>query len=1096
MRWSRVFLVASLASASVYAQTTNQVGSEAAINSNRPLLGPPESWVLPAKVPPAPAAADGAATVDLLVDTQRKLTNNGDTIYYSRIFKIASPQGLEDGPLKVNWDPSLETLTLHRYRILRGEQTLDLLGDGSKLSVIQRERNLERAMLDGELTVTLQPEDLRVGDAIEIAFSRTHLDPAMQGRSEALFGPRDGNPYGRYRARVIWPSSKDIKWRAYPGALQPKLTRNAQGSELTADLFNLLPPRAPRGAPSRFGLVNAIQVSEFADWGSVAQAFLPLFETASKLPADSKVRTEAARIAALTPDPKRRAELALTLVQNEVRYLFLAMGDGGYVPTSAEQTWSRRFGDCKARTVLLIALLREMGIEARPALVNTDDGDLVGAKLPAMGSFDHVIVELRVAGRTYWVDGTRQGDTKLDLLAVPSYYFALPVAPNVKGLVKLVPEQLHKPTETISLALDASAGIDAPAPAKAEARFRGESAVIMRARYAGLASFDRDERLRKFWRDRYDFVSPTAVSTAFDDDSGEFVLALTGTAKMDWYRDGNARWYELDRARVGWKWDISREGDLNKDAPYEIDFPDYWESRQTIKLPQSGTGFRLQGGAVNKDVGGVYAFHRKVDINGDTLSMEASTRALAAELPASKAEQSRSEIAALAGTGVYVRVPDEYVATDADLVALKDDKSATARALLHRGAVQFDKGSFDASLADLDAALLNDPSLSAAHAIRAMILASKGDERAIAAANRALELNDKQDFAWRAKGSLALNQDRWDDAETAFTKELALDPKDDRALIGRGTARLMLSKNAEALSDFDAALLISPQAGVKDLRATALYGLGRLEDALAAFSANPSDPGMRLMRADILSSLGRRTEAISELDGLIRTTPKAEYYVARAALWQSADQAKRDRDIAAALRLDPKSVRALSMRSFDAIEKANYKAAESDIAAIEKFEPDSRMPSLLRIELFQKQGRPQDALRIADADVAKSPKDPTILNARCWMKATLNIDLAAAIKDCDTALSIDPNRADILDSRAFAKLRLGSADAAIVDYNSALKLSPGLAASLFGRALARARIGDIAAARSDLAEARKANSDVDKEFAKYGIEIPASLRVE
>lgn len=1086
----------SLASAGTYAGTTNPDGSVVSFKSARPLLGPPEPWILPAQTPPAPAAGEGAATVDLLVDTQRRLSTSGDATYYARIFKIASPQGLEDGPLQVNWDPAFETLTLHRYRIVRAGQTLDLLGDGAKLSVIQREKNLERAMLDGELTVTLQPEDLRVGDAIDVAYTRTRLDPAMKGRSETIFGPRDGNPYGRYRTRVIWPSSKDMQWRAFPGVLQPKLTRSALGYELVADITNVRPPRAPRGAPARFTLVNAVQVSEFPDWASVAQTFLPLFESASRLPAASSVREQATRIAALSPDPKRRAEMALALVQDQVRYLFLAMGDGGYVPASAELTWSRRFGDCKGKTVLLIALLREMGIEARPALVNTDDGDLIGMKLPAMGAFDHVIVELRIAGRTYWVDGTRQGDTKLDRIQVPRYGVALPVAANAKGLVKLTPEPLLLPGETISLALDASAGIDAPAPAQGEARFRGQTATNVRMKYAGLSAIDRDERLRKFWRERYDFVSPSAVSTAFDENSGDFVLSMTGLAKMDWFLDGNTRWYELDRARLGWKWDITRDGDLNKDAPYRIDYPDYWESRQTIKLPQGGNGFRLQGGSVDKTVGDVYAFHRKVSIEGATLSMEASTRALAAEMPAAKAEQSRSEMAALAATGIYVRVPNEYVATNADLVALKNDKPATAKALLHRGAVEFDKGSFDASLADMDAALASDPSLSAAHAIRALILASKGDVRAIAAADRALELNNKQDFAWRAKGALALHQEKWADADTAFSRELAIDSKDERALSGRGTARLMLSRNAEALSDFDAALLISPQLPLHDLRATALYGLGRLEEALTAIGSSPGKTSIRVMRAGILTSLGRRDEAIKELDTLIANGPKVEYHLTRASLWPDSDRAKRDSDIAAALRLDSKSVQALGMRSSAAIESGNFKGAESDIAAIEKLEADSRLPNSLRIQLFQKQGRPQAALRIADAEVAKRPKDPTTLNERCWMKATLNLDLSSAIKDCDTALNIEPSRADILDSRAFAKLRLGSIDGAIVDYDLALKISPGLPASLFGRAIARARKGDVAAAHADLAEARKLSPDIEKRFAEYGIEIPENLRAK
>ena len=66
--------------------------------------------------------------------------------------------------------------------------------------------------------------------------------------------------------------------------------------------------------------------------------------------------------------------MALALVQEKVRYLLIEMNGGGYRPTNADVTWSRRYGDCKAKTVLLIALLRELGVAARPVLVSMCTG--------------------------------------------------------------------------------------------------------------------------------------------------------------------------------------------------------------------------------------------------------------------------------------------------------------------------------------------------------------------------------------------------------------------------------------------------------------------------------------------------------------------------------------------------------------------------------------------------------------------------------------------------------------------------------------------------------------------------------------------------
>jgi len=1063
----------------------------------RPAIGPAPEWVASAEIPPPPPATEGAATIDLLADHQTKLTAEGDSTYFGLAFKIATPQGLSDAALQIGWDPALETLALHRYRIIRDGKILDLLGDGSKLTVLQREENMENAALDGRLTASMQPDDVRVGDIIEIAFTRTRHDPALGGKSETMVGPNDGNSFGRVRFRVLWPDSKKIQWRAFPGVLQPKLIHTAAGNELVADASNIRTPLAPKGAPARFQTINAIDVSEFPDWRSVAHQMLPYYTAAAKLAPDSQVKAQAQRIAAATSDPKRRAELALALVQDQIRYLFLGMDDGGFIPAAADLTWSRRFGDCKGKTVLLIALLHELGIDAEPVLVNTERGDLVGARLPSMDAFDHVIVRAKIAGRSYWMDGTRLGDTRLDDLRTPTYTSGLPVSSASTGLVPLTPEALIQPTETVSLALDASAGIDAPASAKGEMRFRGMTGTDMRMKYTGLSAADLDQQLRELWRKNYDFVTPSSITTATDPKTGDFVIAMTGTAKMDWFSDNGSRWYELDKARLGWKFETDRDGAINKDAPFEIEYPDYWESRETITLPEKGKGFELQGGSVDQVMDGTYAMHRKVEIAEGLVQLETSTKALAGELPAAKAEQMRTEMTALSQKGVYVRVPDEYMATAADIAALQGNKDALVQALLHRGAVHFDREEWTQSVADEDAALALDPSKAMAHAVRALALAVLNDPKAEAAADAALALDNKQVLAWRAKGVVAGSKQKYSDAEAAFSKWVELDPKNEDALVARGSARLVLGRFTDSLTDFDAAMLMGPTARVRMLRATALIGVGRSDDGLAeadrAVQAEPNENSIRWARAQFRAQLAKRDLAMEDLNELIKRSPKADYYIERAALWQSADRAKREADVEAALRLDPKSEKALAYRAAAEIEAGDLARAQSDIAKVEQTDLNGRLAYQLRLELMQKQGKPRETLDFVNAYVAKHPDDAMALNERCWTKGTLNIQIETALADCNASLKLVPESAATLDSRAFINLRLGDNDAAIADYDAALKLSPGQAASLYGRAIARARKGDLGAARADLAAARAIADNIDTRFTGFGISLPTSL---
>ena len=659
----------------------------------RPLVAPAPAWVDIPPLPKAPRDADGSATIDLLGDVQVKFTDKGETTYYGLAWIIGTAHGLDSGSLKVDWDPSLETLTIHRYRVLRDGQPIDLLGDGSHLKVIQRETRMESAMLDGRLTATLQPEDLRVGDVVELSYSIDRHDPAMQGYSEYIVGPSDGATFGRFRVRMLWDKTKPMQWRVYPGILQPKLKKTPQGTELVADLYDTTAPRAPEGAPSRFSMVNAVEVTQFKDWQAVSRLFAPLYAKAATLAPNSPLKAEAAKIAAASPDPKRRAELALKLVQDQVRYLFLGMNDGGFVPASADQTWARRFGDCKGKTVLLVALLTELGIEARPVLVHTQQGDLVGTRLPSMEAFDHVIVEAKIDGRSYWLDGTGLGDDRLDRLETPNYRHGLPITAKGDALVPMVPGPMARPATLVTLSIDASKGLDVPATVTGEMRFSGPLASVARQKFAGFSSAERTRELRKVWRDSFDAITPGKVATMTDPDNGDFVLTMTGTAQMEWTADLGTRWYEVDRSRIGWRLDVAREGEVSKDAPFAFNYPDWWGSKVSIVLPHGGKGFRVQGGdPVDKTVGDLFHFRRKVSLENGVVTMEADTRALSAELPADRAPRTRTEMVELANGGVYIRVPNTYEPTEAEKERTRKADEAEAKAKAKKLPGARDKG--------------------------------------------------------------------------------------------------------------------------------------------------------------------------------------------------------------------------------------------------------------------------------------------------------------------------------------------------------------------------------------------------------------------
>ena len=612
-------------------------------------IAAPPAWVNVRTLPPAPALQVSAPVRALLRDTQLRFDKDGATEdFWDTALQVTSSDGLATlSNVTVSWNPDTDSLTVHRLRILRGGQVIDVLKT-QKFTVLRRESNLERASIDGRLTGSLQIEGLQVGDIVEFAATLRHLDPALGGHHEIYtrFVPMTVDTHLAAR----WAGNDDVRWRTMRGVPDPIVTRD--GADVTASLTipNLATPILPHNAPARFQQANSIQFSDWKDWAQLSALMTPLYAKAATIAPAGAVGREAARIAATTKDPVARAEAALALVEEQVRYLFVGLNDGGYVPAPADLTWQRRYGDCKGKTALLLALLQALGIDAQPVLVNTTAlGDALPRYLPA-NLFNHVLVRATIGGRYYWLDGTRTGDRSLADIGTPGFHWGLPVQATDAALVAMMPTPPKTPLSVTRLWFDASGGFDKPVPAHGEVVLRGDAAITVSRQVAAIAADARDRDLRALWRQNYAYITPTTVTAAFDPVTGRETLTFTGTASLD-MQDGAM---ELTGMQLGGAADFSREPGSDQDAPFAVAFPDFRDHVETIALPDGGRGFAVDSLAFDRVIAGV-EYVREGKIDNGALTLRLTRRAVAPEFPAADADAAQRDLRRLAQMHVYLR---------------------------------------------------------------------------------------------------------------------------------------------------------------------------------------------------------------------------------------------------------------------------------------------------------------------------------------------------------------------------------------------------------------------------------------------------------
>lgn len=531
----------------------------------------------------------------LIRDWQHRLEDGIVTSYSDTATRIDNPQALmEHGTISLSWLPDKGDLTIHRVEIQRAGESIDVIGQGVEFDVIRREQGLEQRLLDGQLTATLAVPGLQVGDILRVTHSVTIDDQALGDEMQVL---QDlwTEPWqvGFARTIVSWPDDEQIYWRAEDhAALGDPVTRGGEKRiEVTLPLAEM--PEMPYDAPSRFKRAPVLRVGTYADWQELSRTMAPHFAKAAQVESDSEIVAQARTIMAKTDDPLHRAALATQLVQDEVSYLLNGLDGGNYLPQDADLTWEKRYGDCKAKSVLLYALLSEMGIQSQTVLVKTRGGDAIPELLPVPGNFDHMIVRATIDGKDYWLDGTSAATRLSNMAAVPPFYYALPLTAEGNDLVEMTQRDQPSPTMVMSVVSDYSAGIDMPALFTLEMQFYGAQGASFR-KMADEADEDSLRQVGKSFASGNGGGAVSSVSLDYDDEKAVGKLIVTGIANSEFQWKQGRLVVESDMAPNA-AFNANRAKPEWREIPVATNGPMRNRIIGELILPNDMTGFVYEG---------------------------------------------------------------------------------------------------------------------------------------------------------------------------------------------------------------------------------------------------------------------------------------------------------------------------------------------------------------------------------------------------------------------------------------------------------------------------------------------------------------------
>lgn len=369
------------------------------------------------------------------IDNQvRKVAANGQSsLYHQMEYEILDEQANQELPgYSFSYAPLRQKAKILKAEILRGEQTILLTQHG-------RHRISDPAyrMYYDLVAYQIAFPTLEVGDRIRIEYRIDDTDV------KNMYGDYFGDfqyfakryPARRLAYTLILPKHREVYYHIEK--MDPQFSEAIEGENkiMRWELDQVSPYETEARMPGLTGYLPYLSVSSFKDWQDMASWYATLIKDQLKLDHDTKKLVK--ELTQDLSDPLEIVKVIHEYVVTHTRYVALEFGIHGYKPYQVNQVCTRQFGDCKDKASLLVAMLKEAGVDANIVIVRTSDEGEVHPYPASLRYFNHAIAY--VPQFDLFLDGTAEFSGIRELPDMDQGGLCLIVDENGKGELRKIP---------------------------------------------------------------------------------------------------------------------------------------------------------------------------------------------------------------------------------------------------------------------------------------------------------------------------------------------------------------------------------------------------------------------------------------------------------------------------------------------------------------------------------------------------------------------------------------------------------------------------------------------------------------------------------
>jgi hypothetical protein len=378
---------------------TASVQPSADTRISRPAIEPDSIYALAVK----PESFPDESVVWLLDEGVYKVEPDGRTSRTTRqVVQILKPEGANGyRERQFSWNPDHDKLTLNWMRVVKpnGEVISD---HPEQIQDSDVPAALGVPMYTATKVRRISLSGLDAGTILDFSVTTESDAPMMPG--EFMFPWRVMTPVPVMRSNLVL----DIPAGLNPNIVEKNLNfKRRESTEKNRKIYTWATSNVPKLKTEPFAPDSIVQgmqisISPSFKWTAIGDWYAPIANHAYTITPSVEQKISTVLTGARTLDDSIAA--IHKWVAQDIRYVAIELGRGGYVPRDAETVVRTGFGDCKDKTMLFLAAMKTIGVTGYPVLLNIY-GRTVRDQ-PSLSQFNHMIAAVNVRGAMQFTDLT------------------------------------------------------------------------------------------------------------------------------------------------------------------------------------------------------------------------------------------------------------------------------------------------------------------------------------------------------------------------------------------------------------------------------------------------------------------------------------------------------------------------------------------------------------------------------------------------------------------------------------------------------------------------------------------------------------------